>query len=82
MNLDKICAVIKKKLTLKKIYISKYDNNITITAIGNFFIGMNSLEKQKNIYKILMPYFIKKEIHAIKIHTYTISEWNQKKSHT
>ncbi|VFP81156.1 Acid stress protein IbaG [Buchnera aphidicola (Cinara kochiana kochiana)] len=79
MDSDKICTIIKKKLKLKKIFISKYNNNISITAIGDFFIGMNSLEKQKHIYTILMPYFIKKKIHAITINTYTISEW--KKTH-
>ncbi|VFP83732.1 BolA/IbaG family iron-sulfur metabolism protein [Buchnera aphidicola] len=79
MDLDKICALIKKKLKLKKIFISKYHNNITITAIGDFFIDMNSLDKQKHIYKILMPYFITQEIHAITINTHTISEWNKKK---
>ncbi|VFP79253.1 BolA/IbaG family iron-sulfur metabolism protein [Buchnera aphidicola] len=78
MKSNKISVLIKEKLKLKKVIINKQYNNIIITAIGDFFIGMNSLEKQKNIYKILMPYFLKKKIHAVTINTYTISEWNKK----
>ncbi|VFP88463.1 Acid stress protein IbaG [Buchnera aphidicola (Cinara piceae)] len=78
MKSNKISFLIKKKLNLKTVKIHKQYNNIIITAIGDFFIGMNSFEKQKNIYKILMPYFLKKEIHAVTINAYTISEWNKK----
>ncbi|MGI4816628.1 MAG: BolA/IbaG family iron-sulfur metabolism protein [Janthinobacterium lividum] len=79
MQLDKIQCTIKNQLNLKKVLISNHNNHVLITAIGDSFIGMNSLKRQKSIYKILMPYFLTKKIHAIQIQTYTISEWNQKK---
>ncbi|VFP86000.1 Acid stress protein IbaG [Buchnera aphidicola (Cinara pseudotaxifoliae)] len=79
MQLDKIQNTIKNQLNLKKVLISNHNNHFLITAIGNSFIGMNSLKRQKSIYKILMPYFLTKEIHAVQIQAYTVSEWDQKK---
>lgn len=78
MNYNKIKALIKKKLNLKKIYLNYHNDNIDIIAIGDFFLGMNSFEKQKTIYKILSPYFLKKKIHAITIKAYSTSEWKKK----
>ncbi|ABJ90706.1 hypothetical protein [Buchnera aphidicola] len=80
MNFIQLSKLIKKKLNLKKVLISNYNNNILITAIGNFFLNMSSFEKQKHIYKVLIPYFLNKTIHAVTINTYTISEWNNKQN--
>ncbi|WP_075433946.1 BolA/IbaG family iron-sulfur metabolism protein [Buchnera aphidicola] len=80
MNHDKIHSLIKKKLNLKKALVSVKEKNISIIAIGDIFIGMNSLEKQKKIYKILLPYFFKKKIHAVSIQAYTLNEWKKKNS--
>ncbi|VAX76637.1 BolA/IbaG family iron-sulfur metabolism protein [Buchnera aphidicola] len=79
MNIEKIKKLIKKKFNLNKVLIIKNEKNIIISAIGDFFLGMNSFERQKNIYKILLPFFLKKTIHAIKIHAYTQKEWKNKK---
>ncbi|AEH39832.1 putative transcriptional regulator [Buchnera aphidicola (Cinara tujafilina)] len=55
--------IIKKKLKLHKIFIEGTEKNITITAIGDIFMNINSVKKQQLIYSPLMVYF-KKNNHS------------------
>lgn len=75
MNNKKISILLKKKLNLYKIDVTVIEKNIKIIAIGDIFLNLNSVTRQKLIYKQLTSYFEKNKIHSIVIKTYSIKEW-------
>ena len=78
MNYKEIEDLLKKKLKLYKIFIKGIEKNLEITAIGNIFQNQKTIVKQQLIYKLLMPYFENKIIHAVNIKTYSMLEWQKK----
>lgn len=75
MNNEKIKSILLDKLQLHKLYVTGNTYHIKIVAIGDVFIGLNSLEKQQIIYKPLKNYIINNIIHSISIKSYTLKEW-------
>ncbi|WP_343126417.1 BolA family transcriptional regulator [Buchnera aphidicola] len=78
----KIKKLLKKKLSLKKIIIKGFEKNIEIIAIGEIFLNLKTVQREKIIYFPLMKYFQNNDIHSICIQTYTLQEWKKyKKNH-
>ncbi|CAL4322111.1 BolA/IbaG family iron-sulfur metabolism protein [Buchnera aphidicola] len=75
MNTIDLKSHIMKHVQLKKLYLTGDKNHIHIIAIGEIFIGMSSIEKQKTIYQPIIKYIVEKKIHAVTIDTFTVDEW-------
>ena len=77
--IKKIELLLKKTLSLQKIYVTGDNNHIKIIAISDTFTNMNEINRQKIIYKPLISFIENKTIHAISIKTYSTIEWENNK---
>ncbi|CUR53231.1 hypothetical protein [Buchnera aphidicola] len=69
--------ILKNKLLLKEIIIKGFEKNIEIIAIGQIFLNLKQVQRQKIIYAPLMKYFENNDIHSICIEAYTLKEWSK-----
>ncbi|WP_159714914.1 BolA family protein [Blochmannia endosymbiont of Camponotus nipponensis] len=79
MNVDEVKSILLQHLSLDEVYVTLYEDNYQIVAIGHVFYDMNELERHKIIYAPLMKYILNNEIHAISIQAFNPEEWNEKR---
>ncbi|BBI01303.1 putative DNA-binding transcriptional regulator [Buchnera aphidicola (Nipponaphis monzeni)] len=70
--------ILLKNIPLDRLNVSQDVNLIKITAVGNIFLNMTSVQRQQVIYNPLIELITEKHIHAITINTYTAKEWSIK----
>ncbi|ANZ22589.1 hypothetical protein ATN01_01905 [Buchnera aphidicola (Diuraphis noxia)] len=81
MNNQKIKSLLKTELNLTETYVTGDNNHIKIIVIGDIFIGMSEVQRQKIVYTPLMKMITKQHIHAISIFSYTCKEWKKHNKH-
>ncbi|MCW5197576.1 BolA/IbaG family iron-sulfur metabolism protein [Buchnera aphidicola] len=74
---NKIKKILNNKLKLKYIKIIKNNNYYKILAVGDIFLKMNMVDRQKIIYSPLISYIQENKIHAISIKAYSNKEWRK-----
>lgn len=79
---EKIKSLLIEKLDLKQAFIVGDNNHIKITAIGDIFIGITSVKRQKMVYAPLIKMITKQKIHAVSIFCYTLKEWEKNTNNT
>jgi len=79
MKYKKIEILLKKNICLDKVFVSGENNHVNVIVIGDVFVGMNQVKRQKLVYKPIMKYFADEKIHSINIEAYSLKEWKNNK---
>ncbi|QCI19422.1 BolA family protein [Buchnera aphidicola] len=79
MKYKKIEILLKTNICLEQVFVSGENNHINVIVIGDVFIGMNQVNRQKLVYEPLMKYFSDEKIHSINIEAYSLKEWKKNK---
>ena len=78
MNIKLIKDIISKNIKVSNIFINSDDNvHYKAIIISDDFIGLNLINRQRKINKILSDFIIKGDIHAFTLKTYTVEEWEK-----
>ncbi len=70
MEKDKIKEIIELSLDKSYVEVDGSEGKYSAKIIYNGFIGMNTINRHKIVYKILDPYIKSGELHAISLKTY------------
>ncbi|WHL25038.1 MAG: BolA/IbaG family iron-sulfur metabolism protein [Candidatus Blochmannia vicinus] len=79
MNENEVKDILVKNLLLDKVYVSFYEKNCQIIAIGHIFYDMSELERHKIVYAPIMQHILNNEIHSVSIQAFNPEEWNKKR---
>ena len=78
MKASFIKDLIKKNINIENIFINSDDNvHFQAIIVSNDFENLNLINRQRKVNKILNDFFIKGEIHALTLKTYTLNEWEK-----
>ncbi len=50
-----------------------------VTIVSDEFAGKSKLARQKWVYSVLNKHIVAGDLHAIHMHTYTVSEWEEQR---
>ncbi|AKC59638.1 BolA/IbaG family iron-sulfur metabolism protein [Blochmannia endosymbiont of Polyrhachis (Hedomyrma) turneri] len=78
MDISEIKNLLIRRLELNNVYINEDDGkHYWIIVIGDCFLNINMLQRQKMVYSVLMQYILDGYIHSVFIQSFTVIEWEE-----
>ena len=74
MNPEQIRELLQAEFPDCQIAVEGGDGKYMVTAIGDFFEGMNAVKRQQAVYKVLNPHITSGAIHAVSMRLLTEAE--------
>jgi acid stress-induced BolA-like protein IbaG/YrbA len=68
-----------EELNLQEVHVKGEGSHYEVVAVDACFDGMSRVKKQQLIYRPLMEYIQRNDIHALSIKAYTPEEWARDK---
>ncbi|HDY7750626.1 TPA: BolA family iron metabolism protein IbaG [Vibrio vulnificus] len=79
MDSAKVQQLLEEALNLEELHVKGEGSHYEVVAVDACFEGMSRVKKQQMIYKPLMDYIQRNDIHALSIKAYTPAEWARDK---
>ncbi|MCL9773522.1 MULTISPECIES: BolA family iron metabolism protein IbaG [Vibrio] len=79
MDSTKVQELLQSELNLEEVHVKGEGSHYEVIAVDAQFAGMSRVKKQQMIYKPLMEYIQRNDIHAVSIKAFTPEEWARDK---
>ncbi len=75
MTTEELKNILCTTFNTQQVQVTGENNHFDLIIVTDGFVGKNTLQRSKLVYKALNEYIINNTIHAITMKTYTLLEW-------
>ncbi len=78
MPSDQLELLLKKHADIEFVKVEGDGKHYELTIVSDVFVEQSKVKRQLWVYTLLKPYILSGELHAVQMHTWTVSEWQKK----